>query len=144
MSTVTPREAELIGAIIAAGSIKGGAYDAGVALKTAETQLRSARNALKQRTTLSLLIAWDRLTRSGQPLPIRYPGSVVQAAIERLTRRAEGASAVEVAAAADKFIHNVQVRLNALARSGRLRKVDGEQTRFYWNDDGHEEQPRNV
>jgi hypothetical protein len=121
--TVTPAQAEVLTAMTEHGCHKGAARALNRGKKTVATHLYNARARMGARTPTLAVLTWDRLLRSGVPLPVvqdKQHGAVTKR-ILRMASREAGTSSSEVARATALLQSDAASRLCALVRAGELR-----------------------
>jgi hypothetical protein len=133
--TVTPGQAAVLTAIVETGTHKGAAKKLGLSVGTVEQHSYTALKRFGGGPSLLMLLAWDRLLRSGGPLPVGHGKGPdmgdTSRAILRLAARPEGTDQHEVVAVLSIVTHTASQRLTQLTRLGHLRRGTGRPYRYY-------------
>jgi hypothetical protein len=134
---LTAAQARVLTALVGSGSLKGAALKAHRSLRTVEAQLAGARETMRAKTTLIAALEWDRVLRSGRPLPIKVAdgaSSRTGRTILRLSKRPRGVTISEAATNLGLPDNDVSSRIAQFISTGRLRKEAGTPNRYFYVD----------
>lgn len=148
---VTPRQADVLTAIVQTGSLKGAARKLNISVKTVESHVDGAKRRAGSGTSLALFLMWHGLRVRGAPLPVAMKrnaksGSECDAVLHQLATRGEGITAPDAAGILSITPRRASCRLLAMERQGLLSR-EGRYPFVYRapkEKHGNEESPRSV